>query len=248
MSADDGNGADDPPDDELLRRWQAGDQGAGHELFKRHFPRLYAFFRPRVASDDDTQECIQKTMLRCAQNVLERRVPVLSFKGYLLGIAQNVLLEYYNAKKKGAATLDPEVDSMIELAPGPSTITLKAEEERILIHALRTLPLNDQMILAFYEVEGLTAREVGALFDLPETAVRGRVHRAKERLRAAIISVASSPELAERTTENLDKWMASLREQLAKKGSPSGSGDGGDHGGSPAGADVLPDDDADDGD
>ena len=75
-----------------------------------------------------------------------------------------------------------EHDSAADLAAGPSTLFGKRREERLLLEALRRIPLDSQVVLELYYWEEMSAAQTAAVLDLPEGTVRGRVKRAKDLL------------------------------------------------------------------
>ena len=78
-------------------------------------------------------------------------------------------------------------DSAVQdLAPGPSSIMFEKTEQRLLLEALRSLPMDDQFVLELHYWEGMSGPELASVFDLLEPTVRGRIHRAKKRLRDAL--------------------------------------------------------------
>ena len=104
--------------------------------------------------------------------------------------------------------------SVKDLGAGASSIVLAREQDRLLLEALRSLSLDDQLVLELYYWEGMTGAELGAVFDCLEPTVRGRLHRAKGRLELELVELSKQHrELAETMTD-LDAWAASVREAL----------------------------------
>jgi RNA polymerase sigma-70 factor (ECF subfamily) len=51
------------------------------------------------------------------------------------------------------------------------------------------------------------------VIEIPEGTVKSRMHRAKELLRERIDALASSPELARTTMDDLERWSKSLQKR-----------------------------------
>jgi RNA polymerase sigma-70 factor (ECF subfamily) len=107
--------------------------------------------------------------------------------------------------------------SVHDIDPSPHSLLARAEEERIVLLALRRLSLDDQILFELYEWEQLSASEVGRVLGLTEPAVRSRLHRAKLRLEANIAAAAESPDAARSTLDGFSRWAASLRAQLGPR-------------------------------
>jgi len=193
-------------DQSLLERWRAGDRVAGNRLFDRHVRALMRFFRNKVASG--IEDLMQDTMLACVRG-RDRLREDGSFRAYLFATARFVLYEHIRKRRKG--DIDPETFSLADLGPGPSTAYAKHREQQILLQALQKLPLEYQVTLELYYLEGLSGPELAAALEIPEATVRSRLRRGSEKLRAHIVELNESPELVGSTIQNLDDWLTRLR-------------------------------------
>ncbi len=201
-------------DDTLLERWRAGDNRAGNALFERHFRSLLRFFRNKVATG--IEDLVQETLLACVRG-RDRLRDDRSFRAYLFGTARFQLYEHIRQRSK--QPVDLENDSVEDVAPGLSSVYAKKREQRLLLDALRRLPIELQVTLELYYWEGLSGPELAAALDLEEPAVRGRIRRGSARLREEVERLAANPELMASTCSDLDGWLAQLREVCAHGGS-----------------------------
>lgn len=190
----------------MLERWRAGDRTAGNRLFDRHVRALMRFFRNKV--DRGVEDLMQDTMLACVRG-RDRLRNDGSFRAYLFQTARFVLYEHVRRRRDGA--FDPEELSLADLGPGPSTAYAKHREQQILLQALQKLPLEYQVTLELYFLEGLSGPELSVALDVPEATVRSRIRRGSDKLRAHIDTLNESPELLESTTTNLEDWLMRLR-------------------------------------
>jgi RNA polymerase sigma factor (sigma-70 family) len=199
----------DPPqgDSELLEAWQAGDRRAGHELFTRHFKSIRRFFANKVGGD--AEELVQSTFARCVEG-RDRFRNRSSFRTFLFGIARNVLREHFRWRK--LEQFDPDRHSVEYSGAGPSTLLAAKQEQRLLLEALRRIPLEHQTLLELYFWEKLSASQIAEIFEIPENTVRTRIRRGKALLREQLTLLAKSPEVLDSTLGGLDAWAASLRE------------------------------------
>ena len=199
-------------DMELLRAWRAGDAAAGTELFRRHFPSVYVFFRNKV--NDGIEDLVQQTFLGCVEagDTLDS---IRSFRAYLFGIARNQILRRFAA---GDARKRREVAQLpVSQLTGPSSVMARHDEQRVLLGALRRLPLDIQITVELFYWERMKMHEIAVALDIPEGTVKSRLHRARQLLREEIARGEAEGVVLTSTVENLDSWAASLRDLVASR-------------------------------
>jgi RNA polymerase sigma-70 factor (ECF subfamily) len=195
-------------DEELLEAWRAGDGGAGEELFDRHFRAVTRFFRNKAPEAMD--DLMQQTFV----GVLEGRERFRgegTFRSFLFGVAYNVLREHYRARRRDEERIDFGVTSVHDLAPRPSELLADRRDERVLLEALRRVPLEHQVLLELYFWEPLPAPRIAEILDVPVGTVRTRLRRAKEVLAAEVQRLAPGGGDLESTLTRLDDWARSLK-------------------------------------
>jgi RNA polymerase sigma factor (sigma-70 family) len=194
-------------DEALLEAWRGGDAQAGAELFDRHFAAVSRFFRTKVG-DGYEDDLIQATFLACVEG-RERFSGQGSFRSYLYGIAYNMLREHVRLRRRHAAVADLGEVAAEDLAPRPSGLLARKTEERLLLEALRKIPLEHQTLLELYFWEPLGARQIGETMGLPEGTVRTRIRRAKELLARELARLSGQP--LESTVTRLEQWAKQVR-------------------------------------
>jgi RNA polymerase sigma-70 factor (ECF subfamily) len=197
-------------DSELLDAWRGGRQDAGEMLFQRYYDGVYRFFRNKI--HDDTADLVQQTFLACVEG-RDRVREGGSFRSYLFAVAYNVLCAYLRTTYRAASVGLDEVSAQ-DLSPGPGTLVVRRREERLLLDALRSIPLAQQVIIELRYWEHLSHAEIADVLGVPVNAVRGRLHRAREALKVAMGRLAASPQELTSTLANLDDWARQCRERL----------------------------------
>lgn len=205
---------DDVSDLVLLSRWGAGDQIAGEALASRYFWPIYRFFRRRVPEMAD--DLTQQTFLGCVEG-RARVKQMASFRAYLFGIARNQLLMHL---RKGQERDRERADAPVT-EPSPSRVLAEVREHKVLVRALRSLPLEAQLICEMFYWEGLKAREIGDVLELPTSTVTSRLAKARELLRQRVIEFADGIDGISTTAHNIEAWARSLAD--AVDGTPATS-------------------------
>ncbi|MCA9601185.1 MAG: sigma-70 family RNA polymerase sigma factor [Myxococcales bacterium] len=199
-----------PVDDDrsLLEAWREGDEDAGVRLFERHYDRVARFFRNKAG--ESGPDLVQRTFLRCVET-RERMREQTSFRCYLFGVARNVLFEHYREKRRDGDRLDFGAVSVQDFGPTPSTIISQQEQGRILVQALRQIPVEHQVILELYYWESMRARDIAEVLDIPEGTARTRIRRAKQLLERELEALASTPVVYRSTISDLEGWAGRIR-------------------------------------
>lgn len=199
-------------DGELLLRWGDGDEPAGQELYDRHFPRVYRFFRTKVA--DGVEDLVQATFLACLE-ARERYRGEGKFSTFIYGVARNQLLAYFRKRKSRGRMAAPLQHSVADLGPSPSTMLGRDAEERRLYESICRLPIDLQISLELFYWEDVPSREIAAILDVPESTVRSRLRRARLQLRKALDlpDEALPQESASTDAQEFDKseWIQRIR-------------------------------------
>ena len=203
----------DVDDFELLRAWQAGDRRAGSELVQRNFQVLFRFFRKKI--DDNPTDLIQQTLTTCVE--VRDRVPGgASFRAYALGIARNKLLHHLRHAQRQANAMRLQANAPVSVGDSPSQILAARQEQRLLLAALRKLPLDAQIAIELFYWEGLKIDEIAAVLEVAPGTVKSRLSRAKEQLREHIAKLAGTEDLRRSTMDELAHWVESLREAASR--------------------------------
>ena len=204
---------DEGDDFELLRAWQAGDRRAGSELVQRHFVTLYRFFRNKI--DDNPKDLIQHTLTTCVE-IRDRLPEDVSFRAYALGIARNKLLHHLRRQQRQAHAMRMEATAMVSRVESPSQIIAARQEQRLLLAALRRLPLDGQIAIELFYWEGMKIDEIATVLGVASGTIKSRLSRAKDQLREHITELATTEDLRKSTIHDLAHWVESLREAASE--------------------------------
>ena len=192
---------------ELLGRWQLGDRAAGSELFKRHFDSLYRFFANKLP--DEVEDLIQATWLACVRYG-DSVAKAASFRAYVFTVARNELYRCLRLREP-----DKEVDfgasSIVDFSPSPLTILDAVERDTVLLAALRTLPVDLQIVLELHYWEDLSATELAEVLEVPVGTAKTRIRRAKQ-----LLTEALARREAAAGDDGLDRWIRSVRAKIRK--------------------------------
>lgn len=200
-----------PTDAQLVERWRRGDTSAGEALFERYYDSIARFFYNKVGTD--SADLIQKTFLACVEGLGRMREDA-RFRNYLFGIAHNQLRKFYRQKSRIGEVLDFERVSVHDLGPSPRSILAVNQEQRLLLEALRHIPLDYQIVLELHYWENMSAADIASVLSIPLGTAKTRLRRGRQLVDAALTELADSPDILASTLSDLDSWATQLRAQI----------------------------------
>ncbi len=202
----------DPTDRELLDAWTGGDEAAGGELVQRHFSSVFRFFRSKL--DGNVDDLTQRTFMACVESAKNFRAES-SFRAYVLGIARIQLLAHLRERYRQDAMIDPAAQSMADAgpAPGPSPsgLVVNAENERMVLAALRRIPIDFQIAVELFYWEELPIADIAPILGIAVGTVKSRLGRARGMLREQLAALATSDALRDASVDDVERWTKSLR-------------------------------------
>jgi RNA polymerase sigma-70 factor (ECF subfamily) len=201
-------------DAQLLDAWRAGDANAGRELFERHISCVSRFFRNKVGQE--REDLIQRTFLACVE-ARDRIRDGASFRHYVLRVARSKLYNHIAARPGSVHRPDPMTQSIADFGGSPSLVIAKSQQDQLLLHSLRTLPLDLQMMLELHYWEGMSTQDLALVFEIPQGTVKTRMWRARQMLRERLEHFSQAGQLPESSLDDLDAWAGSLKADVTQE-------------------------------
>ena len=175
------------PDLSAVRAAQS-DRAAFGVLYRRYVDRVYSYAFYLLADHHDAEDVTERSFLAALDSIDRFEDRGATFRAWLFRIVHNVAA---NAIRARARHRGPQLDDVPEPhdpAADPAGVVARADEARRVRRALATLAHDRRQVIVLRFVDGLSAREIGAVLDRSEGAVRVLLHRAlrdlADRLRA----------------------------------------------------------------
>ena len=146
-----------------------------HERFER-------FCRARVYGKMEFRDLMHETLLVAYEKIETLKSPD-AFLTFLIGISIRILANR-NRKKQELHFHDEK-----RVYTVPDTTLLSSDEADIhfLCEALAQLPEEQQESLILFEISGFSIREIAAMHNATESAVKQRLKRGREKLTALLV-------------------------------------------------------------
>lgn len=204
---------DEHDDAELLRRWQSGDRCAGEQLVRRHHASVHRFFHHKLGRAAD--DLVQETFFGLLKG-LSRFRGQASVRTLLFAIAHNKLVD--QVRTEARRPYDPAVSSIHDSMRSPLSLLEIHDQHKLLVAALRQLPLETQCMLELHYWESMPIKEIARVLDILENTVKTRMRRGRLELEVAMQRLARSAEQLETTRRGLEGWSEELRREVEDLG------------------------------
>ena len=186
-------------DPEVVRACQRGEAGALDALVRATYADVYALAYRLVRDRDEAADVTQEVFMRVMRSVVGFRGES-AFGTWLHRVTVNTALTSLRKRsrrpqpgREAFGMPGEESVGMVDTAAGPEERAERAELLARAEAAVAALPEASRTIVVLRDIEGLSTAEVAAATGLSETAVKVRLFRARERLRASLADSSVTP-------------------------------------------------------
>jgi RNA polymerase sigma-70 factor (ECF subfamily) len=163
-------------DVELASSALAGSRSCFEQLAIRYVERLFHFLRPRVGTEQDTEDLVQETFLKVYLN-LNRYDPAYKFSTWLYTVASRLAISFHRKKRL------PETPLMMASTPGDPRMAFFLEEDIWNIWSTaRELPPDQFQALWLRYVENMSMAEISSIMKKSRVHIRVLLYRARSKL------------------------------------------------------------------
>jgi RNA polymerase sigma-70 factor, ECF subfamily len=150
-------------------------------LYADHLPRIYNYFRFRLATEADVEDLTARTFEKAWSARTRYRRDLAGFATWLYSIAHNLCIDHLRSRR-AHAPLDAAVEIAAERTPADD------EEHRSDLSRLAaltaSLPERERELIALKYGAGLSNRAIALLVSLSESNVGTILHRTVQALRS----------------------------------------------------------------
>lgn len=179
---------------ELLRLAKAGDRRAVEELLRRHEPRVFRFGLRMCGDEEAAREVLQRTLLTAFEQLGTFREDS-QISTWLYSIARSFCSRLHR-RTRSAPLHDVELDAPGGEAVLPPARDLDPEDQaaqremaELVGAAIAALPHAYREVVVLRDVEGLSAEEAAGLVGISVPALKSRLHRGRQMLKAHLAAL-----------------------------------------------------------
>lgn len=154
----------------LLNRARSLEQEALTEIHERYYTPIYRYISFRVSEPQTVEDLTSEVFLRLLSALRDRNAPQNTLKGWLYGVANNIVKEYYRQKKRAnLAALDESISSNNQSLTQQLDSKLLGEK---LLMIIKDLTEEQQNVIALRFGFDMPIKEVAELMGKSEGSVK----------------------------------------------------------------------------
>ncbi|MBZ5528733.1 MAG: sigma-70 family RNA polymerase sigma factor [Acidobacteriia bacterium] len=194
--------AQNPPEDDLLRRAARGEEAAFVQIYRAHQATLYRFALRMTGSAWNAEEIVQESFMALLRNAERYDASRGELGAFLFGMARNFVRK---RTARGPAELPFADDGELPFGTsaaahagargGVSPAELAEQTQRIeqVRRAVLELPEEFREAVALCDLEEMSYEEAAKLLDCPIGTIRSRLHRGRALLAAQLEILRERP-------------------------------------------------------
>jgi len=154
------------------------DRRAFDVLYRRYLDRVYSYAFYQLGDHHEAEDVTERTFLSTLSALGRFTDDGATFRAWLFRIAHNTIANAHRARHRRRT--ESMTTAREHPAPGadPAGVVARADDGRAIRAALARIPADRRQAIILRFVDGLSAREIGAVLDRSEGAARVLLHRA----------------------------------------------------------------------
>ncbi len=179
-------------DEELIKRFQSGDESAFEEIVLRYRDRLINFAYRYIGDQRESEDLVQDTFLKVYQNRHAYR-EIAKFSTWIYTITGNLSKTLLRKRKTRKlfffSNLGPE-DKDLDLPANDVTPqrTLEGKFTSQIVHkAISKLPEHFRIVIILRDIQELSYEEISNIIGKPIGTVKSRINRARLKLQKDMV-------------------------------------------------------------
>ncbi len=166
------------------RRLTKGYQDAFVEVYRRYYPRIFAYVYSRIGNVELSRDLVAEVFESAYVKGHTVREPA-AYHAWLFTVAKRVVIGHHRRLVRQSRGMDNMMNSLrlSDHPSDPEAAALRSEAASNLMRHLRRLSQRDQDLLSFKFDGELTYSEIGHVLKMSSVNVRVSIFRALKRLR-----------------------------------------------------------------
>ena len=176
-----------PSDGQIVRAVLAGEDDLYRVLVRRYQDVMYRHAVRMVGDGDEAADVVQKALVKGFRKLESCQDPD-KVGGWLFRICANMCKDYLKSSRRKDVSFDDLGVPMVEMG-GPGTDLDRSEMRRALEEAIEGLTPGLREAFVLKHLEGCSYERMADLMGVSISALKMRVHRAREELQGKLVGL-----------------------------------------------------------
>tara|TARA_B100001250_G_scaffold156305_1_gene134396 strand:- start:1047 stop:1631 length:585 start_codon:yes stop_codon:yes gene_type:complete len=178
-------------DEQLIGRFQAGDERAYVELVNRYKDRLFNFVFPFFGDVEQSEDVVQDTMLRLYEKKHYYK-EIAKFSTWIYTIARNLANTELRKRKRRKTTYLSQMskeDRQYDIPAVQDDVDQDLQNEFIrnrINLAIDALPEHFKTVIILRDIQELSYDDISNIVEVPLGTIKSRINRARLQLQAEL--------------------------------------------------------------
>jgi RNA polymerase sigma-70 factor (ECF subfamily) len=177
----------------VVRRAQRGSREAFGSLVEQFHPTVYAIAMRRLGNPSDALELTQDVFLHILKRLKQLREPE-RFAGWLRQVAVRMAINRTTRRLAPPCVETAVLEGAYQNPDEPIEQLIERERAERVWEALGRLKSMDREALDAFYIRGQSLIEIAETLDVPLGTVKRRLHTARKRLKAELVSSVADPD------------------------------------------------------
>ena len=159
------------------------DEALFEAIYERYYKNVYNYICFRINNHFDSEELTSDAFESAIRRFHTYRPNIAPIEAWLIGIAKNVVTDYWRRKKRKTLIPLDDILELVSLDRQPEEVIVFDEENKALIRAMTTLKDVERQVLSMKFGTDLKNNEIAQIMNISDSNVGVIIHRAVSKLR-----------------------------------------------------------------
>lgn len=167
---------------DCIRQVLDGNEDAFTDIVDHYQNHVFNLCYRMLGTPQEAEDAAQESFIRAYQYI-HRYDPSRPFATWLLSIAAHYCIDQQRKRRLIAIDLDEIMEfGIMDDAPDPESVVATNEQSELVQKHLAQLPMKDRMALILRYWYDFSEEEISETLDISKSAVKSRLHRARQHM------------------------------------------------------------------
>lgn len=149
-----------------------------------YYKEILNYIQRMIGDKESARDVTQEAYIRVLE--IDSKTKIDNKRAYLYKIARNIVFDESKKNKNKTNVLYEEENHFIPKEEQPEEIINKANEQKLLMEAINTLPARNKQAFVLHVIKGYSRKEIAKIMGISTNAVEKNITRASMKIKEII--------------------------------------------------------------